>query len=66
MLTAAICPQVCMKISEWALDDHGIMTRTNEGVADSQSPAVLLARETGRKAGLASARARRARAATER
>jgi hypothetical protein len=57
---AYFCPQVRMEISEWALDEHGNYSRTIEGVYDPLSPAVARAREWGREAGLAAARARRA------
>jgi hypothetical protein len=57
---ACFCPQVRMEISEWVFDEHGNWTRTIEGIADPQAPAVVRAREWGREAGLAAARARRA------
>jgi len=56
---AIFCPSVRMVISEWRVDRHGYW-RTIEGVADPLSPAVARAREWGREAGLAAARARRA------
>jgi hypothetical protein len=49
-----------MEISEWALDEQGNFSRTIKGVDDPRSPAVVRAREWGREAGLAAARARRA------
>jgi hypothetical protein len=57
---AIFCPSVKMVISEWRVDGHGNYWCTIEGVDDSLSPAVARAREWGREAGLAAARARRA------